>query len=49
MELNCSRNYYDFRLCSSATTVQFTITSNLGSPVLGGNVSGKEQTYEKSL
>jgi len=49
MELNGSRNCYDFRLCSSGTTVQFTITSNLGSFVVEGNVSGKEQTYEKSL
>jgi len=46
IELNCSRNCYDFRFCSSATTVQFTITSNL---VMGENVSGKEQMYEKSL
>ena len=44
---NCA--CYDFRFSSSATTVPSTITSEIGSFGVDGDVSGKEPTYEKSL
>jgi hypothetical protein len=49
LEPNRSCTCYDFRFSSSATTVPSTITSEIGSFVVDGDVSGKEATYEKSL
>ena len=40
---------YDFRFSSNATTVPSTITIEISSFVVDGDVSGKEATYEKSL
>jgi hypothetical protein len=48
-EPNRSCACYDFRFSSSATTVPSTITGEIGSFVVDGDVSGKEATYEKSL
>jgi hypothetical protein len=48
-EPNRSCACYDFRFSSSATTVPSTITSEIGSFAVDGDVSGKEATYEKSL